>query len=358
MDSKKMWNYLVDEHTKYLNASEKEIQEKWEKEYLLDAELFGYSKAMGDVDSQRSLHIGSSDRAIPDIILRKDGKDLFVIELKQYSLRKNSDFEKQLLSYLTHTDIHLSIGVLVCNKLCLCFHNHSSNQTQWLEIPFEKDNALGAKFVELFSKENFSEENIKEFIAQKIRSAQNIKNLREEIGNAKEMVIEFLENEFAPKYGKAEFDEVMNEFEIQIVKKAKETSVAFAPKAYRAIVHAHYDDGESTFSKSDAIKLCRKNGFANSGEITFSSTNKGNGVFWSNPNVRLLSEDWWLLLNDKEEEKLYVLFVPRNSINHHELLVRADKPNLIDLQIKNDGSFVDSRSEYSFKKYLKTSIKY
>lgn len=359
MGSKEIWNIIVKSVKDNIYKKEEIIQAIW------NSTIFPLILDGSDCKNIEQVVPEGSTKKM-DIVIKQNGNDVAVVELKQHTYSRNAKIglvtpQEQLFSYLNQLKC-VNIGILVCDKLYIYNYdftkNDEENATNCLEIPFEKDSELGVKFVELFSKENFSEENIKEFIAQKIRSAQNIKNLREEIGNAKEMVIEFLENEFAPKYGKAEFDEVMNEFEIQIVKKAKETSVAFAPKAHRAIVHAHYDDGESTFSKSDAIKLCRKNGFANSGEITFSSTNKGNGVFWSNPNVRLLSEDLWLLLNDKEEKKLYVLFIPKKSINVNELIIRGDKQKLIDLQIKNDGSFVDSRSKYSFKKYLKTSIKY
>ena len=223
-----MWNYLVDEHTKYLNASEKEIQEKWEKEYLLDAELFGYSKAMGDVDSQRSLHIGSSDRAIPDIILRKDGKDLFVIELKQYSLHKNSDFEKQLLTYLTHTDIHLSIGVLVCNKLYVCFHNHSSNQTEWLEIPFEEDNELGAKFVELLSKKQFDSEKVQEFITENARQANDILEIQRQLEEP-DFILELVKKHFAEKYDAQIIEKSIAEYTFECRRKAKPVQASFSP---------------------------------------------------------------------------------------------------------------------------------
>ena len=58
------------------------------------SEIFGLKKILNEIASQRKLHIGSSDREIPDIILKKDSKDLFIVELKQYYLAKNDDFEK------------------------------------------------------------------------------------------------------------------------------------------------------------------------------------------------------------------------------------------------------------------------
>lgn len=166
MTTQQSWNYIVQQYNKNRTALESSVQSDWEN-YFADSELFGYSRIQGDVDSHRKLHIGSSDREIPDIILRKNNKDLFIVELKQYSLSKNADFEKQLLNYMAHTDLRLSVGVLICNKIYLYFYNVAENSKISLEIPFLQDNPEGIKFVELFSKENFDVEKIKQFIEER-----------------------------------------------------------------------------------------------------------------------------------------------------------------------------------------------
>ena len=155
------WNLLVAQHSEFYNQPENKIQNLWE---IYFSELFGFKKILNEIETQRKLHIGSTDREIPDIILKKDDKDLFIVELKQYSLTRNDDFEKQLLNYMSHTDIRLSIGILVCKNLYLYYYNHSDNKNDCIEIPFKKDNELGIKFMELFNKNNFDVENAKKFI--------------------------------------------------------------------------------------------------------------------------------------------------------------------------------------------------
>ena len=98
MTDNEKWNFLVKQHLDFSNCKECEIQERWEKYF---SEIFEFKTILNEIDSQRVLHIGSSDREIPDIILKRDGKDLFIVELKRYSYSRTEDFEKQLLNYMS-----------------------------------------------------------------------------------------------------------------------------------------------------------------------------------------------------------------------------------------------------------------
>lgn len=168
MDYKIGWNYLVSEYKKNLDAKEDKIHTLWESYFAMPF-IFNYSNN-DDIDSKRSLHIGSTNREIPDIILRSNHEDLCIVELKRYSLPKNTDYEKQLLNYMSHIDMRLSIGVIICKTINIYYYNHATNNQECLEIPFEEDSELGEKFVELFTKENFSEENIIRFIKEQNES--------------------------------------------------------------------------------------------------------------------------------------------------------------------------------------------
>ena len=72
----------------------------------------------------------------------------------------------------------------------------------------------------------------------------------------------------------------------------------------------------------------------------------------------MLKQDWYLILNDKYSKKLYLFFIPADSINQWEVVVRHDKKNLIDLQIDSDSDFTDTRSKYRFRKHLVKTITY
>ncbi len=208
MTSKEIWNFLVDHHAKFYWSNEDVIQREWES-ILSDSELFGYSRIRGDVDSHRSLQIGSSERVIPDIILRKNNTDLFVIELKKYSLSFSKEREAQLFSYLKL--LHISTGVLVCDKIFVYSYDFDAiEQDNILEIPFEKDNKDGIAFVELFSKESFSKEKIKEYISVKKEQDKNVNEIKRQINN--QFIHTLLKNHFSEKYSVEEIEIALTDF--------------------------------------------------------------------------------------------------------------------------------------------------
>lgn len=233
MDYMKEWNFLVDEHNRNVNEAEDKIQTLWES-YLSHPFQFGYDEA-GDMIAKSSLHIGSKNREVPDIILSKNNVPICVIELKRYSLLKNSDFETQLLTYLTHPELHLSVGVLVCEKLYLYWYDHSLNKTEYLEIPFEHNNENGEKFVELFCKENFDSEKMLNFIQLENKSQKNIEAIKNEI--SEDLICKLLEEYLSEKYPNDDvkyvlsnlkldlFSEPKNQIEIQ--SEIKKTSLNF-----------------------------------------------------------------------------------------------------------------------------------
>ena len=91
--------------------------------------------------------------------------------------------------------------------------------------------------------------------------------------------------------------------------------------------------------------------------VTFASKNKGANNYWANPSFDCLKRDWFLILNDWQRKELHLFKIPANSLNN--LVARADKPNLIDLQIAyNDPTFTDNRSGMSFKVYFVETINY
>ncbi len=212
MDYKKAWNYLVSEYKKNFDAQEDKIQTLWESYFAMPF-IFNYSDS-DDIDSKRSLHIGSKDREIPDIILRKNHEDLCIVELKRYSLPKNTDYEKQLLNYMSHTDMRLSVGVLICKTISIYFYNQASNEKECFEIPFEEESLDGEKFVELFFKDNFSEEKIKLFIRNKNRARWAEKKMQSEI--SVELIKQLLKEHFSKKFNERNVSKVISELNISL----------------------------------------------------------------------------------------------------------------------------------------------
>ena len=153
MDSAGFWNIIVQDYKNLFSAQESVIQEKWEA-YV--SEVFGYRKTLGEIASQTTIHIGSGNRTIPDIIVREGENAILDIELKQYNLAFDIHMEQQLKSYMDL--LHISVGVLVCKKIYVYVYNYNLKDLKKIEIDFIENNPNGIEFIELFRKGNFSKE--------------------------------------------------------------------------------------------------------------------------------------------------------------------------------------------------------
>jgi hypothetical protein len=140
---------------------------------------------------------------------------------------------------------------------------------------------------------------------------------------------------------------IINNINIHILKKGVTLPVSPSPSI------------KGSISKDDAIRICELNGLNLNGKVTFSSLNKGPNTYWANPNVSVLSQNWWLLLNDTKDCRLHVLNITADSIKISQLKVRNDAPEKIDLQIRfDDKSFKDNRSGLEFEKWFVKTIPY
>lgn len=87
----------------------------------------------------------------------------------------------------------------------------------------------------------------------------------------------------------------------------------------------------------------------------YSTKNTNNNVYWLNPNKRHLQEDWYIILDDNINKRLYLLFVPPNSIKG--LKMRNDKVCNVSITY-NDLNFIDIHSGVKFRDYFIDFIDY
>ena len=115
-------------------------------------------------------------------------------------------------------------------------------------------------------------------------------------------------------------------------------------------------------SKSEAISYLNEKGVTVDNKATYAVRNE-KGEFWANPQRKLLSSDWWLILNDNKKLELVVMNVPVGTLHADEsnngggLYVRSDKPQLMDLNINAD-TLIDRKSGISFSDYLIKRVSY
>lgn len=204
------WNKIVAEYNKNRNSKEDIVQRTWE---MLFSFVFNYSVL--EIDSQRPVKMGCSTK-FADIVIKNGHDDLFVVELKRHTLH---DGQEQLFSYLKQ--LKMNLGVLVCDKLYIYDYNLVAREDSFseLEIPFVLDNPDGIRFVELFSKGNFDEQKIKEFIR-----ARSIKNsIKKEL--IPSLIADLLETHFSKKYPPADAKKTLSEFSFSITQTAQPSQV-------------------------------------------------------------------------------------------------------------------------------------
>lgn len=202
MQTSDSWNKIVSQYNKIRNNKEEVVQASWE---FIFSTLFNYSDP--EIDSQRPVQMGSTPK-YPDIIIKNENEDLFVVELKQHTLHKGQD---QLISYLNQ--LKVNIGILVCDNLYIYDFDYTARENAYsvLEIPFTQDNPNGSKFIELFSKENFDKQKIKDFI----KESNNKKNAESEMKNelTSGLVIQLLKNYFVEKYPTINVQEILENYD-------------------------------------------------------------------------------------------------------------------------------------------------
>lgn len=203
------WNEIVSEYNDNLNCKEEIVQKTWEVLFKL---CFGYSKP--EIDSQRSVKMGvMSKRA--DIVINNGVEDLFVVELKRHVLHEG---QEQLFSYLNQLKIDL--GILVCDKLYIYDYDYTAKENAFsvLEIPFVQDNPNGSRFVELFSKDNFDKQKIKDFIKECNENKDIVNEIKNEI--TFNLASELLKKYFKEKYTGVDIDKILSEYTVSVSKKS------------------------------------------------------------------------------------------------------------------------------------------
>ena len=115
-------------------------------------------------------------------------------------------------------------------------------------------------------------------------------------------------------------------------------------------------------AKNDALAFLEEKGISVGKKVTYAVKQAGKNEFWANPKKDLLNHEWWLVLNNNETMELIVLKIPGGSLPlkvgaTDGLLIRQDKPDLIDLNI-NTSSLKDRKSNVDFSVYVVKRIKY
>lgn len=251
MNSIEKWNKLCDYFERYKYDAEEKIQKVWE---TLFSEIFGYSFLDNEIESHRKIQLGSTERLIPDIIIKNNETDLFMVELKREDLSVDESRKKQLYSYLKQE--HNDLGILVCNQICLIKYDYSISDDEQLccIIDFKKNNPLGVKFIEIFEKRNFNKEKAMEFILEVNRETSKIEKIKQELTTEllKKLVIDYFSKE-----GKEELViQLLEDYNINISRKEKKI-ISASPIVNKQTFSISNTSYSRNTTKTDSEKLLR-----------------------------------------------------------------------------------------------------
>lgn len=196
------WNSFVYE---LREAKDKNVDEDiYHSQIESQLQLLGWAKWKGEICHKPNIPIGNSKFIQPDILIKDDDEDLFVIEVKRPVHSQTERERVQLESYMRQ--LKLDVGIYIGEHIEVFYDKpKSKDAVSILRIPLEIGNKLGAKFVERFSKEGFSKDAIVEFCEARIEEMNrqaNLNKIKEGlIDNAQTQITESLMPYLMEKYG-------------------------------------------------------------------------------------------------------------------------------------------------------------
>lgn len=200
----------------------------FEKNIIQALRVLNWKQFLNDFDIRPSFQVGASNRITPDFVIKSiDQNKLFVIEIKQPNIPISSNFQQQLFSYMRY--LKLEYGILIGQSIQIFYDGDLVKQDDPIlleTIKFEHNNERGLAFVELFDKENFNKEALKEFTLKslkKINLKQDFKELTNKIvsDDFLERLNELIKQDFISDYDGELIDSVLTELKIEISEKHK-----------------------------------------------------------------------------------------------------------------------------------------
>ncbi len=166
--------------------------------------LLGWEPWKGEVIHKQSLRIGNRNRMEPDILIARDGEYQFVIEVKRPGNTQIKEEITQLESYMRQ--LRLDVGIYIGEHIEVFYDKpNTSHVLSVFKLAIDLEEKRGSRFVELFSKENFSKAEIVNFCEERIKEIQrqnSLNKIKENlIADAQTQIAESLKPYLLDKYG-------------------------------------------------------------------------------------------------------------------------------------------------------------
>lgn len=218
------WNQFVYD---LYEAQQRDVDEN-EYHRLIETQfqLLGWAKYRGEICHKPNIPIGNNNFIQPDILIKRDGEELFVIEVKRPVHSISQREIQQLESYMRQRKI--KFGIYIGEHIELFYDKpESTNAISVLKIPLELNNKFGEMFVELFGKENYSSDSLTEFCENRIsEKQQELKKTEAQqylVANGDAIVADnlkqYLRNDYKDSFSEDEIEEILSGLTISVLPK-------------------------------------------------------------------------------------------------------------------------------------------
>ena len=176
-------------------------------------EKLGWSRFNKEIEEKRKISIGSANSLKPDIIVKNNTNDLFVVELKKPTARYTERNDSQLFSYLRQ--LKLNIGLLINDRIHVFYEDGNCKvPVEIMNIEFNENAEDGLKFIELFSRQTYNQEFLLNFCKNQLKSLDAVDYLTSD--EFKSKIVEFIREDTGKQFSNDVIDIALKNIEINI----------------------------------------------------------------------------------------------------------------------------------------------
>ncbi|MDR2671790.1 MAG: GxxExxY protein [Coriobacteriales bacterium] len=237
-----LWNeicFLINEH-RTRGSAERDFQIEAENMF----EKLGWSRYRDEIISQKVIPIGSAQNLKPDIIIKSEGKNVIVVELKKPSVDIIDRNAQQLISYMLQ--LKLRFGLLIGDTIQLYYDEPENDERpeQVLEVPFKPDDDKGNTLIGQLTKQSFSPDGLatycKELVVRKHdkeKADALAQRLLTEDGQAQ--IVAAISDALSGQYSKDIAAAALDKLNIKVVRKPSVASQTSTPEQAATLYSPH-----------------------------------------------------------------------------------------------------------------------
>lgn len=234
MDKKKNMNEKWNEFVYDLCEARNRNAEESEYQFIIESQLklLGWLKSKGEICHKANIPIGNNNFIQPDILIRKDDTDMFVIEVKRPVHMMTERERQQLVSYMRQ--LKLIVGVYIGERIEVFYDKPGSQDVETvLSAELKPDETNGALFVEQFERAHYNQDSVIDFCEEQIIKMERKKELlkvREQILSDSDSIIvdslkQYLVKLYDNSFTEEKIDEMLSTLKFSVESRIEEQSM-------------------------------------------------------------------------------------------------------------------------------------